>query len=429
MRKICMILTVLTMLFVSMTSLFAAIDAKHIPDMINADNFAKFRLDRLEAVGLVSEKYDVKIGASILDIDSSFFNNNYAVSSTSLKSDGDIDYSATPNSQSFMFPQKMFVGFSMNINDVGFGFGYQFAYSRLTLGDLSLSDTQTDIYSDDVSDLVSDRMITSHTLSFGMVLNDGAIEFNVPVSFTAANKDYYSTVFTESTDSGTRATPEGNTAFSMLPSFTYNTSGRAFTYITTTFGFGMNKGTDIIDSEYKQGYALGFSLEVELGLQVITDPINILIQPDIYMAFGVNSDSESAAIDARYASAHTIQYSKGNDPILAYINIPVQFSSSIGNAITLYATPQLGMFYSKDGVTDIAVSYVAYKDTYGLMYGIEAGIGFAPIENLLFNFDIHAIGGPNYTLQSTDYVYIVGGEVVNDSDFTFGLNASLTWKF
>ncbi len=428
MRKIYIILTTL---FVGMSSLFAGIDVNNIPEIINGENHAKFALDRLEAVGRVSETYDVKIAASILDISSSIFNNNYAVSETSLEDNGNIGFSTVENTQSFMFPQKMFLGFSMNVGGIGFGFGYQFAYSGLTLGDLSLDGVQSMVVADDdganaidYSSLMSDRMITSHTFSFGMSFAGGALVFNTPFSITAANNEYYSTVFTasESEDEAVRATPEGNVAFSMLPSITYNTTGRAFKYITGTLGFGMNKGTDI-SNDYEQGYAFALSLEVELGLNLITDPINILIQPDIYMAFGINSSH--AVIDAQDTSAQSVQYSVDNKPILIYLNVPVEFSSSIGNAITLYAAPQLGLYYSSNGL-DMAV---IDDDIYGIMYGIEAGVGFTPIENLLFNFDIHAIGGPAYTLKNSDYVYVLGGDVVNSSSFTLGLNASLIWKF
>ncbi len=421
---------ILAMLFVCTTTVFAGIDAKNIPEIINGENYAKFRFDRLETVARVNEEYDVKIGASILDITSSIFNNNYTVASTSLTDSGNVSYKT--GEQFYLFPKKIFLGASMKIGDVAFGLGYQFAYSTLTLGDLNLGDTQDstisgiDLSSSDYSDLLTDRMITSHTIAFGMVLLDGALELNIPFSFTAADNDYYSTYFEE--NSSGRAVPKGNMAFSMLPSVTYNTSGKAFTYVTTKFGFGMNEGTDV-DNDYAHGYALGFSLEVEFGLNIMTDPINISWQPDIYFAIGVDSASPNAAIDAKSTSAHMVQYSKGNSPMLAYINMPIEFSSSIGNAITLYATPQIGLFYAKDGVTDMTVSGVSDKDTYGAMYGIEAGIGFAPIEDLSFNFDFNAIGGPNYTLQSDDYVYIYGADVVDGSQFTFGLNASVKWRF
>ncbi len=415
---------ILTMLFVSITSLFAGIDAQNIPEIVNGIDHAKFRLDRLETVVKVRDRYDIKIGASILDIDSSIFNNDYAVAATSINDSGNIEYSE--NDQSYIFPKKIFFGFSMNVNGIGFGFGYQFAYSTLTLDDLGLWGTQT--FTDDNSNYgstLTDRLITSHTFAFGLVALGGALEFNVPFSFTAANSEYYSTYITAS-ETGERATPEGNVSFSMLPSFTYNTRGKAFTYITTTFGFGINKGTDI-KNDYISGHAIGLSLEVEMGLNVMTDPINILIQPDIYASVGINSDSY--AINALYTSAHKAQYSKGSTPVLAYVNLPVEFSSSIGNAIRIYGEPQLGFFYSQHGVSDIAISSVGDEAIYGLMYGMEAGVSFAPIENLTFAFDLHAIGGPNYTLQSSDYVYIVGADVVNGSSFTFGLNASLLWRF
>ncbi len=435
MKKIYIILATL---FVSITSLFADIDAQNIHKIINGVNHAKFSLNRLEALGGVYDAYSIKVGASIEDFSSSIINNNYSVIATSVGSDGLVDIGDEDGTittrQYFSFPSKMFVGAGMTVNNIGFGLGYQFAHSVLTLDDLGYETSSSNDDDELAGDSLTDRYITSHTLTFGMVLLNGAIEFNIPFSFTVANKEYYSSYREESSSEEKLGSPIGNRAFSVLPSITYYTSGNAFTYITGTLGFGMNKGSswaygvdddgETLDTQsYTSGYATSVSLEVELGLNLLRSPINIAWTPKVYFAVGINSTEYF--IDAMDPEAHKAGYEADNVPVLLCVNMPFNFSTSIGTAINLYAEPEVGFFYTPDGGDELDNEYAL-----GLMYGMKAGVEFAPIDDLTFGFDVHAIGGPRDTLESSDFVYVVDNAINGTgSNFTFGVNASLTWRF
>lgn len=429
MKKIYIILATF---FVSISSLFADIDAENIHEIIGGFNHARFTLDRFEVLGMVNDKYDLKIGISIQDINSSIVNNASSLTPVYIDDGsiliGDEDDTTSTSKQFFNFPSKMFAGFGMTVNNVGFGFGYQLAYSRLTLEDFGLVDGV-----DVTENSLTDRYIFSHTFSFGMVLLDGAFEINAPFSFTAADNSYYSSYFDET------ESPKGNKAFSMLPSVQYNTRGDSFKYIKGTFGFGINQATEKLqdvddDGEpvedsytYSDGHAASVYVAVELGLNLLRNPITIAWSPKLSLAVGINSDSYY--IDAMDPEAHKSGYLSGEVPVFLCLTSPFRFSTSIGTAINLYGEPEIGAFYTTDGG-----DAVANDDAFGFMYGMKAGLEFRPIDDLTLGFDVHAIGGSSgissAILESSDYVYVVDNAIESSGgNFTFGVNASLTWRF
>ena len=426
--------SIVCFLFISLSVAFADIDAESIPDIITSMNHARFRLDRAEATINVYEEYNINIGFSILDVDSAILNNNFTVNSTSLK-DGNVIVN-DDSKQFFLFPKKIFVGAGMKVNGIGIGLGYQFSYHNLTLRELEAIPASLDPSGspEDIIDSiqnafvgVSDRFITTHTISFGMTFLDDTVELNIPFSFTAANKNYYSTSFgAPSSASALKDSPKGNMAFSVFPKVRYNTGGIAFTYIETTIGFGINSGSQKTSSTtYSDGHAVTVFAGAEMGLQIITNPITILAEPDISIAVGFNSGSEM--INALDGQAHMAQYIRNNTPVKIEVKVPVKFYSSIGNAISMYGTPILGLSYAQHGASGIDEG-VGNDSVYGAIYGFEAGFEFTPIENLTFGFELQGLGGPQISLDD-DFVYITNPDNINSSTFTFGLNASLVWRF
>ena len=247
----------------------------------------------------------------------------------------------------FAFLPKGFIGLSYGI----FGIGYQFS-----------------LY----NDLSSNKapIVHSHSLALGIAMEK--YRFNLPVSVSIADGNYYG----------------GRLSISATPKFSFMFRGGLLDEfsISLHYGIQLSSITNEITDTSIAPMTVGFSLFGDIMLTRF-DNYPVQISLPVKLAFYYGIGSRWATIDAGYAEDALNNYlyddsgGRSSGSIRIYALLPAKFAAKLG-AIYVYAMPRL-MFecniYKMDRL-------------YNLHYGMEGELQITPIENLTFGLTAYGEG-------------------------------------
>ena len=337
MRKVANIL-LLILIFLVFNSLAFAID-----DIVDKDNLhnliegvtsSRAGTDRIGTIydfsPLMEKNTPFKLGFTLLDL-------SHIVDNKTVIGDQRI----------FAFLPKGFIGLSYGI----FGIGYQFS-----------------LY----NDLSSNKSPIAHSHSLALGIAMEKYRFNLPISVSIADKNYYG----------------GRLSISTTPKFSFMFRGGLMNEfsISLHYGIQLSSITNEISKTSIAPMVIGFSLFGDIMLTRF-DNYPVQISLPVKLAFYYGIESRWATIDAGYAEDSLTNYlydnngGRSSSSIRIYALLPAKFEAKLG-AIYVYAMPRL-MFecdiYKVDRL-------------YNLHYGMEGELRITPVENMTFGLTAYGEG-------------------------------------
>ena len=337
MRKVANIL-LLILIFLVFNSLAFAID-----DIVDKDNLhnliegvtsSRAGTDRIGTIydfsPLMEKNTPFKLGFTLLDL-------SHIVDNKTVIGDQRI----------FAFLPKGFIGLSYGI----FGIGYQFS-----------------LY----NDLSSNKSPIAHSHSLALGIAMEKYRFNLPISVSIADKNYYG----------------GRLSISTTPKFSFMFRGGLMNEfsISLHYGIQLSSITNEISKTSIAPMVIGFSLFGDIMLTRF-DNYPVQISLPVKLAFYYGIESRWATIDTGYAEDSLTNYlyddngGRSSSSIRIYALLPAKFEAKLG-AIYVYAMPRL-MFecdiYKVDRL-------------YNLHYGMEGELRITPVENMTFGLTAYGEG-------------------------------------